>query len=103
MVHCSECGRAFDDPEMAGPVASISGSIMGDEHIESYYLCPRCGVYTVEVYHDRFLGEEEVTVEGPLSRVDGDARVALIRHCLTPWDKHCRCEVHQAYWGTSLD
>lgn len=84
-------------------MASISGSIMGDEYIESYFLCAECGVYTVEVYHDRFCGDDSVSVHGPVSKSQGDAKVALIRQCPEPWDKHCRCPAHQAYFGGSLD
>ena len=62
-------------------MASISGGIMGDEYIESYYFCKSCGVYTLEVYHDRFLGEEDVSVRGPLPKAQGDAKVELIRQC----------------------
>ena len=60
------------------PVASISGSIMGDEYIDSYFFCSRCQVYSEEVYHDRFLGDEEIFMKGPLSKSEGDAHVALI-------------------------
>ncbi|MCL5269399.1 MAG: hypothetical protein M1457_02330 [bacterium] len=84
-------------------MASISGSIMGDEYIETYYYCAECGVYTVEVCHDRFLGEEEVSVQGPVSKTEGDEKVALIRRCSRPWDKKCRCKAHRTYFGDSLD
>ncbi|MDI6771974.1 MAG: hypothetical protein QME77_05230 [bacterium] len=84
-------------------MASISGGIMGDEYIESYFLCSSCGVYTVEIYHDRFLGEDSVFVRGPVPKAEGDAKVELIRQCLRPWDKKCRCEAHQAYFAGSLD
>ena len=84
-------------------VASISGGIMGDEYIESYYFCKPCGVYTVEVYHDRYLGDEDVSVRGPLPKADGDAKVELIRQCSEPWNKKCRCPAHRAYFGNSLD
>jgi rubredoxin len=103
MIRCSQCGEVFD--QQAGPqrVASISGSIMGDEQIDSYYLCSRCGVYTVEIYFDRFLGEDEVSVEGPVSKEAGDEKVKLIRECPTPWDKKCRCKSHQSYFEGWLD
>jgi len=84
-------------------VASISGGIMGDEYIESYFLCSRCGVYTVEIYHDRFLGEDSVSVRGPVPRAEGDAKVKLIKQCSRPWDKRCRCEAHRSYFGGWLD
>ena len=56
-------------------MASISGSIMGDEYTESYFLCNHCGVYTLEIYHDRFSGEDDVSVRGPVPKSEGDAKV----------------------------
>jgi hypothetical protein len=100
MILCSQCQREFEKKDY---VASISGSIMGDEYIESYFLCQYCGVYTIEVCHDRFLGEEEILVRGPVSRSEGDAAIALIKKCSEPWNKKCRCEAHKAYFGGSLD
>jgi hypothetical protein len=103
MVQCAKCKRELSEKEGEDRVASISGGIMGDEYIESYYFCKACGVYTVEVYHDRFCGEPSVFVRGPVSKADGDAQVELIRQCDKPWSKRCRCEAHRAYWGDSLD
>ena len=89
---------------MTGRVASISGSILGDECIESYYFCDRCGVYTVEIYFDLFSGGESVSIEGPIAKAEGDATVELIRQCSTPWDKKCRCSAHVSYFkGSALD
>ena len=102
-VPCSRCGRELAGPGGEGRVASISGGIMGDEYIESYYLCPACGVYTVEVYHDRFSGEDSVNFRGPVPKAEGDAQVALIAQCSEPWSKRCRCEAHRSYWGDFLD
>lgn len=84
-------------------MASISGGIMGDEYTESYFLCGDCDVYTVEVHHDRFLGEESVFVRGPVSKAEGDAQVELIGQCSEPWNKKCRCPAHRSYFGGSLD
>jgi hypothetical protein len=98
MIQCSNCGNEIDRA-----VASISGSIMGDEYIESYYRCPRCDLYTVEVVRDRFLGEAEVWMRGPLSRAEGDSIVEQIRQCSEPRNKRCRCDVHREYFGQSLD
>ncbi len=103
MIHCSQCGQEIVGTGGQKCAASIAGSIMGDEYIESYYLCDHCGVYTVEVYHDRFCGEDEVSARGPLSRADGDAKVELIRKCSEPWDKKCRCDAHRSYFGSWLD
>jgi hypothetical protein len=91
MVRCAQCRREFAEPGAKDRVASIPGCIMGDEYIESYFLCAECGVYTVEVYHDRFWGEDSVWVRGPVSKSEGDAKVALIRQCPEPWNKKCRC------------
>lgn len=103
MVRCGRCGKALGAPGSTDRKASISGCLLGDEYIESYLLCPRCGVYMVEVCCDRFLGEESVSIYGPLEKEAGDARVELIRRCATPWDKNCRCEAHREYFGQRLD
>ena len=84
-------------------MASISGSIMGDEYIESYYFCDQCGVYTVEIFHDRFLGDDEVFVRGPVPKPEGDAKIELIGRCPEPWNKKCRCNAHQSYFEGGLD
>ena len=103
MIRCSECGRIFDREAGDRSVASISGGIMGDEYIESYYFCAQCQVYTVEVYHDRFLGEEEISVRGPVPKTEGDALIELIKQCDEPWNKKCRCKAHQSYFQGQLD
>jgi len=103
MIRCSECGRIFDREAGDRSVASISGGIMGDEYIESYYFCAQCQVYTVEVYHDRFLGEEEISVRGPVPKTEGDVLIDLIKQCDEPWNKKCRCKAHQSYFQGQLD
>jgi len=103
MIRCSQCGRGFDREVGDRSTASISGSIMGDEYIESYYFCTRCGVYTVEVYHDRFLGEEGISARGPVPKTEGDTLVELIKQCDEPWNKKCRCKAHQSYFQGQLD
>jgi hypothetical protein len=103
MIRCSRCGRDFERQEVDQPVASISGRIMGDEYIESYYFCSHCEVYTVEVYHDHFLGDDDIFVRGPIPKQEGDAKVGLIRQCSEPWDKKCRCQAHQSYFDGGLD
>jgi hypothetical protein len=102
-MKCLQCGRDFVEEGTDCPIASISGSIMGDEYIDSYFFCSRCQVYTVEAYHDRFLGDEEIFAKGPLSKSEGDAKVALIQECAEPWDKKCRCSAHQTYFDGALD
>lgn len=103
MVRCAQCGTDFAGQRGQGRVASISGSIMGDEYIESYFFCEKCKVYTIEIYHDRFMGEEDVSVRGPVPRAEGDGKVALIQQCSEPWNKKCRCPAHRTYFGDALD
>ncbi len=104
MIRCSQCSADLDQEGMPGRIASICGSILGDECIESYYFCDRCGVYTVEVYWDLFSGGESTSMQGPISRAEGEAAVGLIRQCATPWDKKCRCSAHLSYFkGSALD
>ena len=81
----------------------MSGSIMGDEHTDSYFLCTVCGVYTVVTWWDNFTGEETMSCSGPLPKQQGDERVELIQKCLQPWDKKCRCAAHRAYFNNTLD
>jgi hypothetical protein len=99
-MQCLQCQRPLQNAER---VASISGSIMGDEHTDSYYLCPVCGVYTVAQWWDNFTGEETMNRSGPLLKPEGDERVKLIQRCGQPWDKKCRCEAHRAYFHDTLD
>ncbi len=99
-LQCVQCQRRFQSEER---VASISGSIMGDEHTDSFFLCPECGVYTVASWWDDFTGVETMNLSGPLPRQKGDERVALIQQCSRPWDKKCRCRAHCEYFGGSLD
>ena len=97
---CKQCRRPFAAEDR---IASISGSIMGDEHTDSYFLCPVCDVYTVVSWWDNFTRVETVRSSGPLSKREGDAQVALINQCSEPWDKKCRCNAHTTYFRGSLD
>ncbi len=81
----------------------MSGSIMGDEYTECYFLCPVCLTYTVAIWRDNFTGEETLHLSGPRSSAEGDEKVRIIQRCARPWDKKCRCEAHIAYFGDSLD
>ena len=103
MIRCSQCGKRLDGEGANGVIASICAEIMGDEYVDSYYFCEKCSVYTLGVYHDRFLNEDEVLTRGPLSKAEGDQKVSLIRQCPESWDKKCRCPAHRAYFGGSLD
>lgn len=99
-MECSKCGKPLNREHR---VASMSGSIMGDEHTDSYFLCPICKVYTIVKSWDNFTGEETITTEGPLPKESGDERVATILKCPEPWDKKCRCPAHREYFRGTLD
>lgn len=103
MIDCSQCGTALSGGDEGGPVAAISAGIMGDEYTESWYFCPTCQVYTVAVYHDRFSGEDDVGIRGPVDKPKGDAKVAIILRCPEPGSKRCRCPAHREYFGGWLD
>lgn len=102
-MQCPQCGLEFRTEGGGGAQASISGGIQGDECIESWFYCGQCRQYFVEVYWDVFLGDPECSVRGPVSKEEGDARIALIRQCPRPWDKKCRCPAHVEYFDGSLD
>ena len=103
MITCRQCAAVLDESFEPGSIPFICGGIMGDEYIESWYLCRECDAYTVEIYHDRFLGEDDISLRGPVGRSEGDAKIAIIRRCPDPSDKKCRCEAHRAYFGRWLD
>lgn len=103
MVQCAECGKEFSRKENGDWVASISGGILGDECIETYFFCKGCNVYTVEIYWDCFTGTEKVSIQGPITKDEGDAKVRLIGKCSEPWNKKCRCAAHRSYFCGSLD
>ena len=97
-MKCVQCQQAFPTGSLAR--AGISIFVMGDEYIYSYWRCDACGFYTVESYHDRFTGEDEVTFLPAVSREIGDRCVALVQACPTPFDKYCECRSHRAlYYG----
>jgi hypothetical protein len=100
MAQCIECKRPFLSEDR---IASISGSIMGDEHTDSYFHCPECGVYTVVSWWDNFTGVETMRLSGPLSKQYVDEKVDLIGKCSRPWDKKCRCDAHREYFNDALD
>ena len=100
MIACIVCKRPFAAEERR---ASISGSIMGDEYTDSYFLCPVCQVYTVAKWRDNFTGMESLDVAGPMAKPEGDESIALIKCCNRPWDKKCRCEAHRSYFNDTLD
>ncbi len=81
----------------------MSGSIMGDECTDVWYLCPLCQVYTVAEWRDNFTGVESLQLSGPVAKRRGDDAVKLIGICPEPWDKKCRCEAHRLYFRDALD
>lgn len=91
-VACSGCARPLT--RRAGGISLFA---LGDEVIETWYLCPSCDQWTVDVWLDRFMGEGEARVRGPLPRAHGDERVARIRACPDPGNKWCECEVHGSW------
>jgi hypothetical protein len=97
---CRACGRTLVGVE---PEASISGSILGDESTDCYYVCPECRAYTVAHWWEPFCGPENMSLSGPLPEAEGRRIVANIRACSEPWDKTCRCPAHRAHFGDSLD
>ena len=99
-MQCKQCRRPFTAEDR---ITSISGSIMGDESTDCYFLCPVCNVYTVVSWWDNFTGVETVRSSGPLSKHEGDAQVALIAQCSEPWNKKCRCAAHCTYFRGTLD
>jgi predicted RNA-binding Zn-ribbon protein involved in translation (DUF1610 family) len=94
MIQCAKCNAPL--PERS---ASICGNVFGDEYIESYFYCPNCGKYTREIYHDRFSGEDSITVQGPIDAPEAEAKIAVIRRCPAPSDEGCDCAAHREYFG----
>ncbi len=97
-MECLQCKRVFGANE--GRRAAIAIMVMGDEYIYSYWYCQACGVYSIEAYHDRFMGEDSITYMGPFPKEIGDQCAELISTCPAPQDKYCDCDAHKAlYYG----
>lgn len=97
-MKCVKCGEEFQHGERAR--AAISIFVLGDEYMYSYWHCRGCDMYTVESFHDRFMGDDEITFLPPIARDVGDRCVELVRACPSPHDKHCDCPSHRAlYYG----
>ena len=96
-VKCATCGREFDRLGRDRPAAVIAVEVMGDEYIYSFFFCAACGVYTQELYHDRFCGEDSVGFSGPIPKARGDELVELILKCPDPTDKTCECPSHKYF------
>jgi hypothetical protein len=97
---CAKCRRPIREDQC---VAAISGRIMGDTCTDCYYWCDACGVYTLRMYRDVFVGPETESEGQQFSKEEGDRRVYLIRRCTEPGNERCRCEWHRAYFGEWLD
>ncbi len=97
---CIQCKKTLSGDDL---VASMSGSIMGDEVTDSYFLCPECGVFTKVSWWDDFTGEETMNLGGPLTKQEVSEIVELIGRCSRPWDKKCRCDAHRRYFNDTLD
>lgn len=95
-VKCLECDYEFSENEKRA--AGIAILVMGDEYIYSYWYCTKCKLYSIESYHDRFMGEDSITFMGPFPKEVGDRCVALVKKCPDPMDKHCDCESHKALY-----
>jgi predicted RNA-binding Zn-ribbon protein involved in translation (DUF1610 family) len=94
-VDCASCGRALRRAE-----AALAVFVLGDEYTYSYFACPTCGQWTVEVYQDSFTGDDSRWTLGPFPRALGERAVALVRACPRPHDKTCGCASHRAlYYG----
>jgi hypothetical protein len=102
-IACTGCGKLIGGERGNESVAAITGSINGDAWCDVFYRCDGCGVYTIVEVHEPFLGDAHETMRGPITAREGDASVAVIGGCTTPWDKSCRCAAHRAYFGDTLD
>lgn len=96
-MRCTTCAA-----ELPKADAAISVFVIGDEYTYSYFRCPACGNYTVEGFHDRFMGESHVFLLPPIPASEGERAVALIRTCPEPGDKWCECEAHKALYTGRL-
>jgi hypothetical protein len=92
---CGPCRAALSDAER---IASICGDVFGDEYIDTFYLCARCGTYSRESYRDRFSGPDSARVD-TLDAAKAQSLIELIRTCPSPADEHCRCAGHRQYFG----
>lgn len=78
-MSCARCARALGEPR-----AGIAVFVAGDEHVYSYFWCDDCGSYSVEGYHDRFMGDSEVLALPAIPREEGDRAVALTAPARSP-------------------
>lgn len=89
-MKCLTCGN------IAIKRSAISIFVFGDEYIYTYFFCRKCNTYTVESYHDSFMGDDVITFLPPISKEEGDEAIKLINLCPDPMNKHCDCSSHKA-------
>jgi hypothetical protein len=91
---------ACHEPHPAGrrPDAAIAVFVAGDEVIFSYWRCAACGAFSVEAWHDRFLGDADAHWIGPVAPALGERCLALVAACPSPQDKLCGCPSHRALY-----
>ncbi|MDQ7778834.1 MAG: hypothetical protein RDV41_03890, partial [Planctomycetota bacterium] len=96
-LKCTKCGAELKMGEGGDSVAGMSGKVMGDEYIESYLLCKKCGFYSKEVFRDRFCNEPEVTLSGPYTEEQVRKDMETVRQCKNPKNERCRCKAHKKF------
>ena len=69
-MECLRCANTKWDIKQRS--AFICFESFGDEYIESYFFCHDCDAYSVEVYHDAFLGPDTILTRGPIPRAEGE-------------------------------
>jgi len=94
-MECTKCKR--DLGGLGQREAFIACEVMGDEYIYSYWHCDECNVYSVEVYHDHFSGEDSIMTQGPIEAKVGAESIKLIRTCKKPSNKRCDCPAHKKF------
>ena len=91
-VNCTGCKKELPDR-----AAFICVKPMGDEYIYSFYFCAACGVYSKEIFVDRFFGPNHVRVVGHITKSDGDADVRSIQSCPDSSNERCECAAHRRF------
>ena len=92
-MECLGCRRNLGNVDAREACFAVEHG--GDEYVTSYWRCPDCDTYTVETYHDRFMGDAARSVAGPVPAADLAASLAEIAACPEPANKRCRCPAHR--------
>lgn len=95
-MDCLGCGRPLE--RARDRLLGFSVDVAGDDHVYTYFACGGCGALSVECYHDRFLGDADVTWLGPFPAAVGERVAALLRACPDPHDRWCECPAHRALY-----